>query len=98
MPVTLEQVIWPLLLSLARGPDAALALVGISCMLGGTLAAKHLLPPLLAVLASSGTVQQSWSGGSSPLRGSFLVVVDAPHLLVALPRPTSDAIHLVLEP
>ena len=85
MPVTLEHVVWPLLLSLARGPDAAFALVGISRMLGGTLTAKHLLPPLLAVLASSGTVRQSWSGGSSALRVSFPVTSNAPKVSCALP-------------
>jgi len=90
VPVTLEHVVWPLLLSLARGPDAALALVGIGRTLGGTLTAKHLLPPLLAVLASSGTVRQSWSGGSSALRVSFLSTVEAPLQLDALPWLTSE--------
>ena len=75
VPVTLEHVVWPLLLSLARGPNAALALVGIGRTLGGALAAKHLLPPLLAVLASSQTVQRSWSGAIL-LRLSFLVPVN----------------------
>lgn len=64
VPVVLEHVVWPLLLSLSRGPDTALALVSIGRTLGGPLAARHLVPPLLAVLASSGTVRQSWTGKS----------------------------------
>ena len=62
VPVVLEHVVRPLLLSLACGPDPALALVSIGCVLGGLLTARHLLQPLLAVLASSGAVRQSWTG------------------------------------
>ena len=99
VPVILDHVVWPLLLSLARGPDAALALVGIGRTLGGALAAKHLLPPLLAVLASSGTVRQSWSGRFSSLCVSLLVLLTAPCSNVEGAAPhRSEALQLVLEP
>jgi hypothetical protein len=62
LPVILEHMVWPLLLSLTRGPDPAIAVVGIGRTLGGTLAARHLLPPLLALLASSGAVRSCWTG------------------------------------
>lgn len=54
MPVVLEHVVRPLLLCLDRGPDAAVALVRIGGGLGAQLAARHLLEPLLGVLACSG--------------------------------------------
>ena len=55
VPVVLEHVVRPLLQCLDRGPDAAVALVRIGGGLGAQLAARHLLEPLLGVLACSGT-------------------------------------------
>lgn len=55
MPVELEHIVRPVLLSLGCGPHAAVALVRIGGSMGGELAAKHLLEPLLRVLASSGS-------------------------------------------
>lgn len=42
----------PLLLSLPRRPDVALALIAMAAALGSTYAAAHILPPLLAILSS----------------------------------------------
>lgn len=55
MPVVLEHIVRPVLLSLSCGIHAAVALVRIGGSMGGELAAKHLLEPLLRVLASSGS-------------------------------------------
>ena len=54
-PVVLEHIARPVVLSLDCGPDSAVALVCIGSGLGGELAARHLLGPLLGVLASSGS-------------------------------------------
>ena len=56
VPVVLEHIVRPVLLSLSSGPHAAVALVRIGGSMGGELAAKHLLEPLLRVLASSGSL------------------------------------------
>ena len=42
-----------LLLSLAGGPDVAVTLVGLGHAVGGAMAARHLVSPLLMVLVSS---------------------------------------------
>jgi hypothetical protein len=52
LPVTLEHSLRPLLLSLPEGPDVAIALIRLGSALGSACAAVHLLPALLAVLAS----------------------------------------------
>lgn len=53
LPVTLEHICRPLLLSLAGGPDVAVTLVGLGHAVGGAMAARHLVSPLLMVLVSS---------------------------------------------
>ena len=87
--MVLEHVVLPLLLSLARGPEPAMALVSIGRTLGGSLTAKHLLMPLLAVLASSGSVRQSWTGvfWMSTLNITAKLLVN--HVTSSAPGPTA---------
>lgn len=50
-PIALQYVMRPLLLRLPGSPDVALALIAVGAALGPAAAARHLLPPLLAVVA-----------------------------------------------
>ncbi len=50
-PIALQHVLRPLLLRLPGSPDVALALTAVGAALGPAAAARHLLPPLLAVVA-----------------------------------------------
>ena len=53
MPVVREHIQGPLLLSLYRRPDVALALISVAGALGSTYTATQIIPPLLAILTSS---------------------------------------------
>lgn len=50
VPVILEHLVRPLLGALGTGPDATVALIHVAADLGGALAARHVLPPLLELL------------------------------------------------
>ena len=52
LPVVREHIQEPLLLSLYRRPDVALALISLAGALGSTYTAIQIVPPLLAVLCS----------------------------------------------
>ena len=52
LPVAREHIQTPLLLSLSKRPDVALALISLAGALGGDYTAAHLVPQLLAVLCS----------------------------------------------
>ena len=52
LPVVREHVQGPLLASLHRRPDVALALISVAGALGSAYTATHIVPPLLAVLSS----------------------------------------------
>ncbi len=52
LPITAEHLIRPLLLRLPARPEVALALVRVGAALGSGAVSAHLVPPLLAVLAS----------------------------------------------
>lgn len=52
LPVAREHVQAPLLQSLSKRPDVALALISVAGALGGDYAAAHLVPQLLAILCS----------------------------------------------
>ena len=52
LPVAREHIQAPLLQSLSKRPDVALALISIAGALGGDYTAAHLVPQLLAILCS----------------------------------------------
>ena len=52
LPVAREHIQAPLLQSLSKRPDVALALISVAGALGGDYAAAHLVPQLLAILCS----------------------------------------------
>ena len=52
LPVMREHIQAPLLQSLSKRPDVALALISVAGALGGDYAAAHLVPQLLAILCS----------------------------------------------
>jgi hypothetical protein len=50
LPITLEQILRPLLVQLGGGPQVAIALMELAGTLGPKRAAQHLVPPLLFAL------------------------------------------------
>ena len=70
LPVTLEHICRPLLLSLAGGPDVAVTLVGLGHAVGGAMAARHLVPALLMVVVSSRSLLPPSQGDTVPASDS----------------------------
>ena len=52
LPVVREHIQGPLLLSLHRRPDVALALISVSGALGSMYTTTQIVPPLLGILSS----------------------------------------------
>ena len=107
LPATLEWVVRPLMLALGSGASgpAAAGLVSVAKAVGGAAAGRHLLPPLVSVLASRITRTPPANGGHAaarlppflPTAGAVVVLEGIVPLLnragagsLVAPRPAPD--------
>ena len=81
LPAALEHVLRPLLLQLPGGPHIALALLGLASAIGPAMAARHMLPPLLAMLSCPAKPPSpAHTAGARLFHTSFAIVL-TPSLL-----------------
>lgn len=90
LPAALEWVARPLVLALAapgRAPvQAAAGLVAVGRAVGAAAVARHLLPPLVSIIAAR-TPRGGWGGGQTPSPPSAAAVAALEGLIPLLARP-----------
>ena len=80
LPAALEHVLRPLLLQLPGEPHIALALLGLASAIGPAMAARHMLPPLLAMLSCPAKPSPGQAAGARLFPTKFAIVL-TPSLL-----------------
>ena len=93
LPAALEHVLRPLLLQLPGGPHIALALLGLASAIGPAMTARHMLPPLLAMLSCPAKPSSGHTAGAHLFHNSFAVV-----LMPSLPYSDLGAPHGLVHP